>query len=110
MSYCTKCGNELVPDASFCPLCGTPIPKETPTTPSVAPSSTMISSSFVDRMIRAARLDPTLYEEVERDETATNQALLVVVLSSVCSGIGTAISEALRGHGIGGSGIMMPSA
>jgi hypothetical protein len=55
-------------------------------------------------MIRAARLDASLYEEVERDETATTQALLVVIISSFCAGIGTAIGEALRGHGAIGIG------
>lgn len=56
-------------------------------------------------MIRAARLDPTLYEEVETDETATTQALSVVVLASVCAGIGTAIGEVMRGKGPSGISI-----
>lgn len=43
---------------------------------------------FVDRMIRAARLDPHLYEEVENDTTSTGQAVGVVVLSAVAAGIG----------------------
>jgi hypothetical protein len=55
-------------------------------------------------MIRAARLDPTLYEEVECDETATTQALLVVVISSLSSGIGSALSQALAGEGAAGIG------
>ena len=41
--------------------------------------------------MRAARLDPKLYREVADDETATSQALLVVVLAAVASGIGNAI-------------------
>jgi hypothetical protein len=40
-------------------------------------------------MIGAARLDPETYEEVERDESATNQALLIVVLAAVAAGIGS---------------------
>jgi len=40
------------------------------------------------RMVRAARLDIHLYEEVEHDPTATKQSMLVVVLSSLASGIG----------------------
>src|SRR5918993_264492 len=43
---------------------------------------------FVERMVRAAKLDVTLYEEVENDTAATGQALGVVVLSSVAAGIG----------------------
>ncbi len=45
-------------------------------------------SPFVDRMIRAAKLDVHLYEEVEADKKALGQAMGVVVLSSVASGIG----------------------
>jgi hypothetical protein len=40
-------------------------------------------------MIRAAKLDASLYEEVEADTEAMGQAIKVVVLSSVAAGIGT---------------------
>jgi hypothetical protein len=43
---------------------------------------------FVERLIRAAKLDPSLYEEVEADRTALSQAMGVVILSSVATGIG----------------------
>lgn len=46
-------------------------------------------SSLKDRMIRAAKLDASLYEEVEADTEAMRQAMGVVVLSSVAAGIGT---------------------
>ena len=46
-------------------------------------------NKLTERMIRAAKLDPHLYEEVEADATAMNQAMLVVVLSSVAAGIGS---------------------
>ena len=46
-------------------------------------------AQFVDRMIRAAKLDVNLYEEVEADKTALGQAMAVVVLSSVAAGIGS---------------------
>jgi len=59
--------------------------------------------AVLDRMVRAARLDVSLYEEVEKDAAATNQAILVVVITSICSGIGTAIGEHLR---IGPSGLI----
>ncbi len=45
-------------------------------------------ASIVDRMIRAAKLEPQVYEEVEHDQSATGQALLVVVLGAVAAGIG----------------------
>jgi hypothetical protein len=44
---------------------------------------------LLDRMLRAARLDAQLYEEVEADEGAMRQAMLVVVLSSLAAGIGS---------------------
>ena len=43
---------------------------------------------FFGRMIRAMRLEPALYEEVEADRGATGQALGVVALSSLAAGIG----------------------
>ncbi len=39
-------------------------------------------------MIGAARLDSRAFEEVEHDLTATGQAFVVVVLSSIATGIG----------------------
>jgi hypothetical protein len=47
-----------------------------------------VNSIFVNRIIRACKLDISLYEEVEADQSATLQAALVVVLSSVAAGIG----------------------
>ena len=41
-----------------------------------------------DRMLRAAKLDPQLYEEVEADKGAMRQAMAVVVLASLAAGIG----------------------
>ncbi len=43
-----------------------------------------------NRILRAAKLDASLYEEVEADRTALGQAMLVVVLSSLAAGIGGA--------------------
>jgi predicted Co/Zn/Cd cation transporter (cation efflux family) len=39
-------------------------------------------------MIRAAKLDASLYEEVEHDRTATGQAIVVVVIYSLAPAIG----------------------
>ena len=54
-------------------------------------------ATFPDRIIRAAKLDVNLYEEVEADKGAMGQAMGVVILSSLAAGIGTVT----RG-GIGG--------
>ena len=47
-----------------------------------------MDNALVQRMIGAARLDEATYEEVERDTSATQQALIVVILASVAAGIG----------------------
>ncbi|MCA9434896.1 MAG: YIP1 family protein [Candidatus Omnitrophica bacterium] len=46
-------------------------------------------ASLTDRMVRAAKLDVHLYEEVEADKDAMGQAAIVVVLSSLAAGIGS---------------------
>src|SRR5262245_46692324 len=46
------------------------------------------ATSFFSRLTGAALLDAATYEEVEADETATPQAIAVVVLSSLASGVG----------------------
>ena len=48
--------------------------------------------SIVGRMIRAARLDADVYEEVEHDREATGQAAIVVVGTSLAWGIGLGVS------------------
>lgn len=52
---------------------------------------------FMDRMLRAAKLDANLYEEVEADRTALNQAMLVVIMSSLAAGIGSVASIGVGG-------------
>ena len=47
-----------------------------------------MNSVFVNRIIRACKLDVNLYEEVEADKSATFQAALVVILSSLAAGVG----------------------
>jgi hypothetical protein len=48
-------------------------------------------------MIRAARLDVQLYEEVEADQTAMGQAMTVVILSGLAAGIGSVANGGLLG-------------
>ena len=56
---------------------------------------------YLDRMVRAAKLDVNLYEEVEADKGAMSQAMGVVVLSSVAAGIGSIGSIGTKGVIIG---------
>ena len=44
--------------------------------------------NFINRIFRAIKIDVELYEEVERDKSATIQAGFVVVLSSMAAGVG----------------------
>lgn len=53
-------------------------------------------TNFTNRIVRAAKLNVHLYEEVEADKGAMPQAMWVVVLSSMAAGIG--------GIGTGGIG------
>jgi len=46
-------------------------------------------TNFKDRIIRAAKLDVNLYEEVEADKGALRQAMGVVLLSSIAAGLGS---------------------
>ncbi|MDR2728739.1 MAG: hypothetical protein LBB56_06355 [Chitinispirillales bacterium] len=52
------------------------------------PSSEGAARSFISRMLRAAKLDASLYDEVESDRAATGQAVSVIILSSIAAGIG----------------------
>ena len=52
-----------------------------------------IQGQLIPRMIGAARLDTATYEEVEHDQNATIQALIVVILASIASGIGALGSD-----------------
>jgi hypothetical protein len=46
-------------------------------------------NNYLYRMLRAVKLDPSVYNEVEADKTAMSQAMGVVLLSSVAAGIGS---------------------
>jgi hypothetical protein len=48
-----------------------------------------MTPSFLNRVLRAGKLDPLLYEEVEADKGATGQALAVVALAGLAAGVGT---------------------
>ena len=61
----------------------------------------VMMSSLTDRMIRAAKLDVNVYEEVEADKSAMGQAMWVVVLSSVAAGIGSIGTTGVYGLLIG---------
>jgi hypothetical protein len=55
-------------------------------------------SLLLERMMRAARLDSNLFEEVEADLGATSQAATVVGIVALCSGLGQGITLAMAGQ------------
>ena len=62
---------------------------------------------MIRRMIGAARLKSEIYEEVEADKSATRQAMLVVVIVALATGIGNLGSGdfvGLLGWYLGGTG------
>ena len=60
------------------------------------------TTSFMERVMGAMRLDAATYDEVEHDETALGQAAGVVVIGAIAAAIGAA------GSGSGGSIIGAP--
>ena len=54
-------------------------------------------TTFMNQMIRAAKLDVHLYEEVEADGNATRPAMGVVLLASLAAGVGSIGSMGLGG-------------
>lgn len=49
------------------------------------------SAGMMERVIRAVKLDPTLYREVAKDETKTTEAMMVVAAAALVGGLGTLI-------------------
>ena len=47
-------------------------------------------STFLNRVFRAVKIDPEVFNEVQKDKNATLSAAIVVLLSSSAAGIGAA--------------------
>ena len=58
-------------------------------------------ASFKDRIFRAAKLDVSLYEEVEADKGALGQSMGVVVLSSIAAGLASISTAGFGGILVG---------
>ncbi|MHB9027529.1 MAG: YIP1 family protein [Candidatus Latescibacterota bacterium] len=54
-------------------------------------------AGIVNRMVRAAKLDKNLYEEVEADKSAMGQAITTVILSGLAAGIGSYSAGGISG-------------
>lgn len=74
----------------------------------MATTAPVMGGGILDRAIRAARLDKSVYEEVEADTSATTQAAIVVVVGALASavGIGTAMAQGtIDPAGVTGGGL-----
>ena len=80
---CPNCGQENLSQARFCAVCGSNL-EVIKDYQAAVPAR----ASMVQRMVRAAKLEPALYEEVEHDRSANRQALFVVLLAALAAGIG----------------------
>ena len=58
--------------------------------------------AMLNRLIRAARLDANLYEEVEADTSLTQEAFTAVAIVAALSGIGAGLKSLIGGAGVGG--------
>jgi len=59
-------------------------------------------NAIISRVMRVFTFDLTVFQEVEEDQAATQQAWAVVVIAALASGIGSAISSLIGGGGFGG--------
>lgn len=55
-------------------------------------------AGFIGRVLGAAKLDAAIYEEVESDKGAIVQAMAVVLVSSLCAGLGSAARSGQEGQ------------
>ena len=62
---------------------------------------------IISGMIRAARLDVSFYEEVEHDESRTQEALIVVIIASVAGAIGSFLSLLFGGSFVAAIGTLI---
>ena len=54
---------------------------------------------LIARLVRAARLDSTLYEEVEADRRGTTDALVVVLFTATMASLGDGLRAVVTGEG-----------
>ena len=55
---------------------------------------------LLNRMMRAARMDASLYEEMETEEDAAGHAVMIALLASVATGVGAGVAAVIGGKGI----------
>jgi hypothetical protein len=56
-------------------------------------------NAIISRVMRVFTFDLTVFQEVEEDQTATQQAWVIVVIAALASGIGSGIGNIISGGG-----------
>lgn len=56
-NYCSKCGNEIEPEAKFCPSCGTKLQVQPPPKPAPSTSGGIFESLNIDESVNIKRED-----------------------------------------------------
>lgn len=64
-------------------------------------------NAIISRVMRVFTFDLTVFQEVEEDQTATQQAWVVVAIAAVAAGIGSAIGSLIVGGGGGFGGVLL---
>jgi len=59
-------------------------------------------NAIISRVTRVFMFDRTVFQEVEADQAATQQAWVVVIVAAVASAIGAALGSLIGGGGFGG--------
>src|SRR5712692_3989388 len=114
MKRCSQCGTEVPDDlAVACPNCGSTF---APTGQGVTTSSTTENVyfqpavraekiPFLQKLLRAARLDSSLYESLKSDPSGLREALYAIILLNVLTGLGIGVIHVLSGQASTGIGI-----
>ena len=55
---------------------------------------------LLNRMIRAARMDASLYEEMETEEDAAGHAVMIALLAGIATGLGVGLAGVIGGSGV----------
>lgn len=59
---------------------------------------------LLNRMMRAARMDTSLFEEIETDDEALGHAIMIALLTSLATGLGIGLTGLSGMAGNGSSG------
>lgn len=113
MKRCSQCGTEVSDDlAVACPNCGSTFaPTGQGVTTSSATENVYFQPAvrfekipFFEKLLRAARLDSSLYESLKSDPSGLREALYAIILLNILTGIGRGLNDLLSGPSIPGLG------